>query len=373
MRQLAQATVEHAAVEVLDDRLAVGTVGSLRTYRHLVKHLHLLDLHLGIGGDAEQRFGVLGDVVGDARALGIGVRQAAEAVDDALLDIVLVEIAGRDDGHQVGPVPVAVITPHRVVGEALQALFGTDRQPDRVLRPPEQNRELDLVDAGSGAEPQAPLLDDDPTLLVDLLALERHRTGPVLEDLEGSIDDDLLVGRDRQHVDGLVEARVGVDMGPEAHPERLQRVDQRLLLVALGAVERHVLDEVRDAELVVILEQGAHLYDKAQVGAARGIGVLTDEIAHPVGKLADDDRRIDRHDRIERRDLGVDRIGREGPRPLRRIGDPPGLRQGAGRGQEGGNDEERCDQRRGELLRDTKVHFKRQIGRGKNIGEEPPL
>ena len=70
-----------------------------------------------------------------------------------------------------------------------------------------------------------------------------------------------------QHVDGLVERGVGVHARAEPHADRLHEVDQVLLGEVLAAVERHVLDEVGQAELVVVLDDRADVDDQAQLGA----------------------------------------------------------------------------------------------------------
>jgi hypothetical protein len=76
----------------------------------------------------------------------------------------------------------------------------------------------------------------------------------------------LSVGN-RQHVDRLVEARVRVEVRAELHAHALEIVDQVVLGEVLGAVERHVLDEVREAELGRVLEHRAGVHHEPQLGA----------------------------------------------------------------------------------------------------------
>ena len=97
---------------------------------------------------------------------------------------------------------------------------------------------------------------------------------PVLEDRERLVDDARRVGRDRQDVDGLVEARVGVEVRAEPHADRLQVLDEIVLGEVRRAVERHVLDEVREPELVVGLEHRAGVHDEPQLGALLGLAFL---------------------------------------------------------------------------------------------------
>ena len=186
-----------------------------------------------------------------------GILEIAEVLADPRLDRVRLEVADGDDRHQVGPVPVVVEAPQGLVGRVLEDLAVADRQPLGVARAVEEDGELLVAHARLGAAAESPLLDHDAALLVDLLVLEGDAVGPVLEDLEGRVDDLRVVGRDLEHVDRLVEARVGVDVRAEAHADALEVVDQLLLLEVLGAVEGHVLDEVGQPALVVVLQRSS--------------------------------------------------------------------------------------------------------------------
>ena len=62
-----------------------------------------------------------------------------------------------------------------------------------------------------------------------------------------------LIARQLEHVDRLVEARIGVDVRSELRTDRLERRDQLAGLEVSAAVEGHVLDEVCEALLVVRL------------------------------------------------------------------------------------------------------------------------
>ncbi len=55
-------------------------------------------------------------------------------------------------------------------------------------------------------------------------------------------------------IDRFVETGVGVQIGPEPNPRRLQEVNQFIFGEILGAVELHVLHEVRQPLLVVVFQ-----------------------------------------------------------------------------------------------------------------------
>ncbi len=72
------------------------------------------------------------------------------------------------------------------------------------------------------------------------------------------------IGGHVEHVDGLVETGGGVHVGAEAGANRLEKRDQLTGLEVLRAVERHVLDEVREAALVGFLLKGAGVHGQTQ-------------------------------------------------------------------------------------------------------------
>ena len=74
------------------------------------------------------------------------------------------------------------------------------------------------------------------------------------------------------------------------------------------ALELHVLDEMRQAALVVVFQDGPGLDDQPHLGLTRGLRVRPDVEAEAVGQPADEDLRIDRH--VDRERVVCDRCGR---------------------------------------------------------------
>jgi hypothetical protein len=70
-----------------------------------------------------------------------------------------------------------------------------------------------------------------------------------------------------------------------------------------AAVERHVLDEVGEAELIRLLEKRSRLDGEPQRGALRRPAVPANEVGEAVRQLAGPNRRIERN-----RLLKVDRL-----------------------------------------------------------------
>ncbi len=233
---------------------------------------------------------------------------------DEGLDLGPVEIPDGDDGHEIGAVPGPVVFLQGVVGEALDDLLLAVGEALGVAGALEEDGELLVTDARLGALAEPPFLDDDAPLLVDGLGLEGQVVGPVLHDEEGVPEDGLGIRRDLEHVDRLVEAGEGVEVGAEAHADRLHEFDELLLREVGRAVEGQVLDDVGQPALVLVLEDGPGVDDEAQVGPVLGLAVLADPVAEPVGELADRDPGIDRDLLVERvlggRDGGL--VGRPG-------------------------------------------------------------
>ena len=113
--------------------------------------------------------------------------------------------------------------------------------------------------------------------------------GPVLEDDECGLKEAGGIGRDRKLVDGLIEVRRGVEVRAEAYADRLQVLHQIVLLEVGRAVERGVLDEVRVALLIIVLEHGAGVHGQTEFGAFRWQGVLPDVVAHAVRERPGDE------------------------------------------------------------------------------------
>ena len=127
---------------------------------------------------------------------------------------------------------------------------------------------------------------------------------PVFEDEQRPVNHRGRIRGDLQFVHGVVEGRVRVHVRAKSHPERLhERGD-----VAAGemqcAVEAHMLDEVREPELVVVFKHGTRVHDQPELGAGLRQFVRADVVAQAVRERADLDQRIDRNRLAERRRLG---------------------------------------------------------------------
>ena len=124
--------------------------------------------------------------------------------------------------------------------------------------------------------------------------VESEPVSPVLQDLKPRLDDLRAVRGDRQYVDRFIEAGIGVYVGPEAHPDTFQVIDQLLLLEVDRAVERHVLYEVRQAQLILGLENGSSVHHEAEFRPFLRFPVLADVVTEAVRQFANGYVGVDR-------------------------------------------------------------------------------
>ena len=136
------------------------------------------------------------------------------------------------------------------------------------------------------AAPESPLLTYDAALAFDFLGVVGGVAGPVAENVEALVHELGLIGWNLELVHGLVERRVRVEIGSEPHADALQVVHEVVLREPLGAIERHVLVEVREPALVVILEHRAGVDGEPQERAVLRLVMRQDEVGQPVGELA---------------------------------------------------------------------------------------
>ena len=213
--------------------------------------------------------------------------------DDHRLDRRRVEVADGNHRHQVGAVPIRVELPQSSGTDVLNDLRTPDRRAVRIPCAFQQDGHLRIAQARLGAQAEPPFLEDNAALLLDLGGLERNAVSPVLHDQQRTIDDGAAVGRDLQLIDRLVEARMGIHVRAESHPERLDERRDVLPGKMPGTIEAHMFDEMRQPPLVIVLEHRAGVDHESQLGATSRLHVRTNEVLQAVGKPAGPDLRID--------------------------------------------------------------------------------
>ena len=175
----------------------------------------------------------------------------------------------------------------------------TDRQTVAILAVGIHDRECLLIHAHHGRASGTPLLVDDTTLLVNLLAFEQEVMTPVVEDEQTGIQStSCLHIHIVDVIDGLVERGVGIQVFTEFHTDAFQILLQAVTGEVGGAVETHVFEEVCQTTLVLILLNGTHLLCNVEESTLLWPFVVTQIICQSVGQCSLAHCRVHRDGRI---------------------------------------------------------------------------
>ena len=131
------------------------------------------------------------------------------------------------------------------------------------------------------------LLQDDAALVVDFDRIVGHEVGIVMHDEDAGVHDGRADKRNVEQIDGLLDTRAGVDVSAEGSADALQPVEEILVGEVLGAVEAHVLQEVGQAVLVGLFQQGARVGGEIEFGTLSGFLIVADVVGQAVVELAD--------------------------------------------------------------------------------------
>jgi hypothetical protein len=192
---------------------------------------------------------MLGHIEGRPSSFWLRVHEGREVLPDHRRHGVAIDVADNHDGHQVGAVPVPVEP------DELFALCGLDhrrranRRSIHVPRSLELHASQLLFGPLAGAQPPAPLGEDDWPLAIDPGRFEGGAAGSLRAPscgVEGArLSDGTAAYRFIEAVPALASRR--------CRPQRAEEVGE----TDPGkrrALELHVLDEVRQAELIFIFE-----------------------------------------------------------------------------------------------------------------------
>jgi len=205
-----------------------------------------------------------------------------------------VEVADGDDGQLLRAVPGVPEFREPLAGRVRDDLLQADGNALGQERAGQH--ELELRDKGAEAHVVAGALlaQDDAALLVDLGRLQQEAAGIIGEHPHALGERGLVGLRQLEQVLRAVEAGEGVRVAAEAHAHALEELDERARRVVRAAVEGHVLEEVREAALVLALMERAGLDDQAQRGPALRLLVGIDDVADAIGQPAEARRRVGR-------------------------------------------------------------------------------
>ena len=167
--------------------------------------------------------------------------------------------------------------------------------------------------------------------MVNRLVLQRGAVRKVAQDGEGEVEGGLVELGQVELVDRAQQAGVGVGIAAEAQPQPLHGGDELAALEVAAAVKDHVLEEVRDALVALVLVERARVDKEPQAAAPGGFGGVADDVAQPVGQAPAEQLGI-----LSERRLGLSLRGGGGRGILRRQRRQQTEQQEQGKGGVGG-------------------------------------
>ena len=249
--------------------------------------MHVCTLHLGVGEDTHDRLGVVGDTYHLLlRRIGRRSGDVGHHALDLLLDGIDVDVAHDNHRLIVGTVPLVIESLQVVVREVLQTVQITDQVTVLILRSAAHG--LYHVDGRTprGTVARTQLLHNDTALGVDLLGLQRNEVRPVVQHQQRRVYHALALNG---HIGHVILRKVprgeGVEVGAELDADLFEILRQRLVGEILSAVEGHVLEEVRQPLLRIVLLYGTHVMNDIKLGHALRFLVVADVIGQSVRQL----------------------------------------------------------------------------------------
>ncbi len=164
----------------------------------------------------------------------------------------------------------------------------------RDARPREHALHPLLLNALHRALRRSRLLENDLSLVVDLLIKEQNPVGEVTENRHRLFDRLRLRIRHEQLINRLLVIGMRVRVRPETHSQLVHVWNQLARLEVLRTIERHVLQKVRQPVLRLRFIQSARVDMQEERRAIRRILMLPDDVRKPIVELPIDIVRVAR-------------------------------------------------------------------------------
>ena len=254
----------------------------------LHEHDHLVDTHLLVLLEDVDGFLVVGHLLGHhLRGFGANL-DAAEEFLHLLLEVVHVNVAHHDDGLIVGTIPLLIVFLQRLGLEVVDDAHQADGHAHAVLRAGIELGQRAGNHALRGAFAQSVLVVHHVALLHYLVLLQQQAVAPVLQDEHARVEGRLARGGHVANaVDRLVNRGVGVQVAAELYAQRAGELNEVVAFEVLRAVEGHVLKEVSQSALALLLLDGAHALGNVEIGHVLRPLVVADVVSQTVVELAD--------------------------------------------------------------------------------------
>ena len=229
-----------------------------------------------------------------ARARIGAARDRPEGLRNQRHELRRIGITHGNHGHEVRAIPVAPEAPHRRRVGRLDHRRQADRQPVSVARSTENHGKLLVANTLAGTKPRAPFRQHDPAFGDHLSRIEENARRHIAEKTETLLENTRAVGGYRQDVHGFVKTGLRIQISAETHADRLEVLHDVVFGERFRAVEGHVLEKVREAALIVVLENRACIHHQTQLGALLRLCIAAYVVSHAVGQRADPHPRVNR-------------------------------------------------------------------------------
>ena len=270
-----------AAVRILD--ILLRDAGIAAGIRLLVDNLEGVELDTMVRHILEQ--GLL-ETRRNVALLGLGIhgrRNVGELGPNACLHGINVKVAHNYNRLKVRTVPLMIEVQDLLTFEAVDDLQRTQHPAPGLLGPLVDKVVLQHHHTVARVVAQAPLLAYHSPFVVQSLLLAGNVAGPVVQHQQHRIYEGIAHQRHGGNiVDGLRLGRIGVHIVAEAHAVLCQKLQQPLGGIMPGAVERHMLQEMRKSVLVVFFLKGAHVVRNIEIRTAGRVLVMIEIIRHSV-------------------------------------------------------------------------------------------
>jgi len=218
--------------------------------------------------------------------------EVAEGIFDEAARGVWLDVADDDDGDAFRAVPSIVECGEVFAREGANGFLDTDDGAASLAGVGPEEGKSGFTAAVARGVARGLLAEDHAAFAFDERGVERGLGAVFVEGGQALLErGGGRVGK-FEVIDGVVVVCEGGVIGTEADAEALEGVDQRVARMGAGAAENHVLDEMREAALVVAFVQRADGDDEPERDAVAWFGVAPDDVAEAVGQRTLNERGI---------------------------------------------------------------------------------
>ena len=168
-----------------------------------------------------------------------------------------IDIANDHYSHAVWCIPLFVVSDQLIPGKGLKNLNLAYRIAGCKAGILEKVVQQELLKPVLGSLVLSPLLYHNPTLIIYILLLKLDIGGPLAQHLYALVHQLGLVRGNLKHEHGLVIGCICVDLRAELDSILLQEIYHLVPRIFLGSIESHVLEEMGQPQLVIILHHRA--------------------------------------------------------------------------------------------------------------------